>query len=115
DAGSGHSETLVAEPPGAQVRANQNVTEGRGEAEVDSAMRELARGLFAEDDDGAPVVPAATPGTRLGHYEVVEPIGAGGMGEVYRARDPRIGRDVAIKLLPAEMHTSSERLRRFER
>ena len=42
-----------------------------------------------------------TAGTRLGPYEIVGIIGAGGMGEVYRARDPRLGRDVAIKVLPA--------------
>ena len=40
-------------------------------------------------------------GTKLGPYEVLSPIGAGGMGEVYRARDPRLGREVAIKVLPA--------------
>ena len=53
-------------------------------------------------------------GTRLGPYEVEAPIGAGGMGEVYRARDPRLGRDVAIKVLPASFATDDERLRRFE-
>lgn len=42
------------------------------------------------------------PGTRLGPYEIVEPIGTGGMGEVYRARHVKLGRDVAIKVLPAE-------------
>jgi serine/threonine protein kinase len=43
-----------------------------------------------------------TPATRLGLYEIIAPIGAGGMGEVYRARDPRLGRDVAVKVtLPA--------------
>jgi eukaryotic-like serine/threonine-protein kinase len=40
------------------------------------------------------------PGTRLGPYEIVSAIGAGGMGEVYRARDPRLGRDVAVKVIP---------------
>ena len=55
------------------------------------------------------------PGTRLGPYEIVAPIGAGGMGEVYRARDTRLGRDVAIKVLPGEFAQDPERLRRFER
>ena len=54
-------------------------------------------------------------GTRLGPYEILEPIGAGGMGEVYRARDARLGRDVAIKVLPAELAASPERLKRFEK
>ncbi|HLN80949.1 MAG TPA: serine/threonine-protein kinase, partial [Thermoanaerobaculia bacterium] len=53
-------------------------------------------------------------GSRLGPYEIVTPIGAGGMGEVYRARDPRLGRDVAIKVLPASFSKDPERLRRFE-
>ena len=56
-----------------------------------------------------------TPGTRLGPYEIVAPLGAGGMGEVYRAKDPRLGRDVAIKALPAEFAREPERLARFER
>jgi serine/threonine protein kinase len=53
-------------------------------------------------------------GARLGLYEVVAPLGAGGMGEVYRARDTRLGRDVAIKVLPAEFAAEPDRLRRFE-
>ncbi|MCA1580880.1 MAG: protein kinase [Acidobacteria bacterium] len=53
-------------------------------------------------------------GSRLGPYEIVAPIGAGGMGEVYRARDPRLGRDVAIKVLPASFSADPDRLRRFE-
>ncbi|MBI3665713.1 MAG: serine/threonine protein kinase, partial [Acidobacteria bacterium] len=53
-------------------------------------------------------------GTRLGPYEILAPVGAGGMGEVYRARDPRIGRDVAIKVLPAAFSKDEDRLRRFE-
>src|SRR5438105_1624402 len=55
------------------------------------------------------------PGTRLGRYEIVSPLGAGGMGEVYAAKDPRLGRDVAIKILPADVATDPERLARFER
>ena len=55
------------------------------------------------------------PGTKLGSYEIVAALGAGGMGEVYRARDTRLERSVAIKILPAEFSADSERLRRFER
>ena len=55
-----------------------------------------------------------TSGVRLGPYEVVGPLGAGGMGEVYRGRDPRLGREVAIKVLPAAVSTDPERLHRFE-
>ena len=53
-------------------------------------------------------------GTKLGPYEIVAPLGAGGMGEVYRARDTRLGRDVAVKVLPASFAKDAERLRRFE-
>ncbi len=55
------------------------------------------------------------PGTRLGPYVIVAPIGAGGMGEVYRARDPRLAREVAIKVLPEEFFEGEERRQRFER
>jgi len=55
-----------------------------------------------------------TMGDRLGPYEIVSAIGAGGMGEVYRARDPRLGRDVAIKVLPAVFSADADRLHRFE-
>jgi Tol biopolymer transport system component len=53
-------------------------------------------------------------GERLGPYEILAPLGAGGMGEVYRARDTRLGRDVAVKVLPASFSQDAERLRRFE-
>src|SRR6202158_4121637 len=53
-------------------------------------------------------------GTKLGPYEILGPIGAGGMGEVYRAKDPRLGRDVAIKVLPASFSQDADRLKRFE-
>src|SRR5262252_5259425 len=56
-----------------------------------------------------------TPGIRLGPYEVVEPLGAGGMGEVYRARDTRLERTVAIKILPAHLSSDPVRKQRFER
>ena len=62
-----------------------------------------------------PVNMPLAPGSRLGAYEVLAPLGAGGMGEVYRARDTRLGRDVAIKVLPAERLADEHRRRRFVR
>src|SRR5437764_3076323 len=56
-----------------------------------------------------------SPGARLGAYEIVAPIGAGGMGEVYRAHDTKLDRAVAIKVLPASMAKEPERLARFQR
>ncbi|MCI0446198.1 serine/threonine protein kinase, partial [bacterium] len=53
-------------------------------------------------------------GQKLGPYEISAPLGAGGMGEVYRARDTRLGREVAIKILPAEFSSNQNRLERFE-
>jgi tRNA A-37 threonylcarbamoyl transferase component Bud32/dipeptidyl aminopeptidase/acylaminoacyl peptidase len=58
---------------------------------------------------------ALAPGTRLGPYEILAPLGAGGMGEVYRAKDPRIDRTVALKVLPEKFFEDSERRGRFER
>ena len=55
-----------------------------------------------------------TAGTRLGPYEILGLIGAGGMGEVYRARDTRLGRDVAVKVLPDDVATDPKALARFE-
>ena len=55
------------------------------------------------------------PGSKLGHYEILSAIGKGGMGEVWKARDTRLGRDVAIKTLPRDMEQNADWLSRFER
>ena len=57
---------------------------------------------------------ALQAGQKLGPYEIVALLGAGGMGEVYRARDARLGREVAVKILPASLASNEERRRRFE-
>jgi len=58
---------------------------------------------------------ALTPGSRLGPYEILSPLGAGGMGEVYRARDTKLNRDVAIKVLLPAVANDPDRLARFSR
>ncbi len=58
---------------------------------------------------------ALESGTKLGPYEILSPLGAGGMGEVYRAKDLRLDRDVAIKLLPADVASSPERRQGLKR
>jgi Tol biopolymer transport system component len=87
----------------------------------DPSLRDEVETLLASSDDvrssflqsSAPRVTLAA-GTRLGEYEVKTLVGAGGMGEVYRARDSRLGRDVAIKVLPSSLSGDPDRLRRFE-
>ena len=63
---------------------------------------------------GSPPMPLAS-GARLGPFEVLEPLGAGGMGEVYRARDSRLGRIVAVKVLRPDVAADPARIERFER
>ena len=87
----------------------------------DQSLRQEVETLLASSDDvrssflqSAPLRVPLTSGTKLGEYEVKSMLGSGGMGEVYRARDLRLGRDVAIKVLPPLFSADSERLRRFE-
>jgi serine/threonine protein kinase/Tol biopolymer transport system component len=79
-----------------------------------SLLAGLRLGLSASGPGASPS-PGLAAGSRLGNYTVVAPLGAGGMGEVYRARDARLGRDVAIKILPRVFTSDPERLARFER
>jgi len=87
----------------------------------DPSLRQEVETLLASSDhvrssflQSAPPRLPLTSGTKLGEYEVKSMLGSGGMGEVYRARDSRLGRDVAIKVLPSLFTADSERLRRFE-
>ncbi|MBX3280419.1 MAG: protein kinase [Acidobacteria bacterium] len=91
--------------------------------EVESLLRsEQAAGSFMETPVAALAADAlaaeqarARVGERLGHYQILSRLGAGGMGEVYLARDGRLGRNVALKLLPVQFYSDPDRVRRFER
>src|SRR5216117_4172640 len=78
----------------------------------DSALEQRKNGILWPLAGGAVNV---EPGTRLGPYEVLSAIGAGGMGEVYKARDTRLERTVAIKVLPSHLSKNEEVRQRFER
>src|SRR6516162_6522209 len=89
-----------------------NDTSLRGEVESLLSSDENARSSFLQSP---PTVPPALPkGTRLGDYEIISLVGSGGKGEVYRARDTKLNREVAIKVLPEFWSRDCERLHRFE-
>jgi eukaryotic-like serine/threonine-protein kinase len=107
----------------AERPAKERVAFVHGEAAGDPALRDevLAlltahdeAGRFLETPAAATALPHVVPGDRLGPYEIVALVGAGGMGEVYRARDGRLGREVAVKVLPGDLAADADRLRRFE-
>jgi serine/threonine protein kinase len=81
----------------------------------DSSSLASRRSSFARHAGFVHITTSLTAGTRLGPYEIVAPLGAGGMGEVYRARDPKLRRDVALKILPAAFAADPERRARFTR
>ena len=80
--------------------------EGSDQDFVDSPPPDLARELLSVAERG--------PGTTIGRYEIISMLGGGGMGEVYRARDPRLGRDVAVKIMRVHVRDDATLVRRFE-
>ena len=88
--------------------------DGRAADFIEAPAIQVAAQLLTPEEIEQHAPRSLAPGTTISHYRVLNKIGAGGMGEVYRAHDPRLGRDVAIKILPEASTGDPERLRRFE-
>jgi serine/threonine protein kinase/Tfp pilus assembly protein PilF len=93
---------------GRQEWIARSCTDPEVRAEVEALL-----GVYTRAEEFFRSAPGLLTGARLGPYDIVDLIGAGGMGEVYRARDPRIGREVAIKVLPPSLAADIDRVRRF--
>jgi Tol biopolymer transport system component len=110
------NEALEREP---SARAAYVAEVAREDAEVADEVRALLAAQSGADEAFGGMtrtggLKTLAPGMRLGPYEIVSMLGAGGMGEVYRARDTRLGREVAVKVLPPALLTDPDRVRRFE-
>src|SRR5262249_18546101 len=88
---------------------------GSGQPRTSFPKRGTAESVESRDLFASSRLPSMIVGSRLGPYEIVAPLGAGGMGEVYKARDTRLGRMVAIKILPPELANDVRRRERFRR
>ena len=97
-----------------EPKAIANVYVAKGMTDAHRRLRVITAASLGCNRIQCPTGMALSPGTRVGQYEVAAPIGAGGMGEVYRARDRKLGRDVAIKALPSALAGDPDRLTRLE-
>ena len=107
--------TYVGGPEDPRTRRAERSRRRAGRAGDAEAARPPADRLHPFHREGAFVEVTLPAGTRLASYEILRPIASGGMGEVYRARDTKLARDVAVKVLPAELSRDAERLARFEK